>query len=374
MQNELANILKDYKYAGLNVLTSSKDYDIKVNCFGYADLDTKKPLTKDTIFRIASVSKVIVALCIMKLVEEKKLDIYEDVSKYLGFKLRNPNFPDKKITLEMIMTQTSSLNDGYENPERGYDAANSTLEFVSLEEMLSKPGTKFYTTDTFLNCEPGSRWQYSNLGCGVLACIIEKVTNEYFTDYVRRVLLKPLGIDGSFRVEDIENKDLIATLYYQDNNELVKSRDLPIYIERQNPRYPLGNNFRLVAGGLFISIENLAKIMELMMHKGTYKDFKFLEPATIDLMEQVHWEGISPDPSYKKKGLQLNLIDGYTKETLKGHFGNAYGLRSYMLYTRDYGYIYISNGAVYPDIDLDHQVELQDKVLKAQIKSSLNNN
>lgn len=45
-----------------------------------------------------------------------------------------------------------------------------------------------------------------------------------------------------------------------------------------------------------------------------------------------------------------------------------------MLYTRDYGYIYISNGAVYPDIDLDHQVELQDKVLKAQIKSSLNNN
>lgn len=344
-QEKYKKVVNKYPYAGINTLLF-KDGKTYTSNFGYQDIEKQVEISNDTIFRIASVSKVIIALGIMKLFEEGKIDIKEDISKYLGYQVRNPHFPHTPITVEMIMTQTSSISDGGDNV-LGYDGVNGASVDVSLKDLLTNPKCEYYLDRTFRNVSPGSHWEYSNFGCGILACIIEHVSGVYFSDYIRNNILLPLDIDGSFRVSDIIKKDKVATLYVidKDDNFFIPSRSLDSFLKAEYRRFSLGNNYRMPAGGLFISINDLSKIMKMMMNYGTYGDVKIYDRKTIEYMKEIHWEGISEDPQYKKKGLQLLILDGYTKESLYGHFGCAYGLRSFMLFNDDIGMIFISNGA-----------------------------
>ena len=369
---KLLNKLKKYNLVGMNFLYTDKKDIIKQVTLGKMDLEHDLDTKPNTIYRIASISKVIVALGIMKLYDEGKVDIYEDVSKYLGFKLRNPHFPDDKITLEMIMTQTSSLCDGNDDPNVGYDAVNGPHIYVPLKDLLTNPDYKYYSDQTFTNYKPGSHFLYSNLGCGVLACIIEHITGEFYSDYIERVLLKPMGLDASYRPSQIKHKELIASLYDYRDGKFVLDRSKELFLEKEFPIYPLGDNFRGPAGGLFISAIDLSKIMRLLMNDGTFNGFTYVKPSTIQFMKEIHWQGVSDDPSYKKKGLQLNLIDGYTKDTLMGHFGCAYGLRSFMLFNKDFGYISLCNGGHYID-NADHMIKLHEDTLKGLIEVSYAN-
>ena len=98
----LEKILSKYHYAGISVIHTTKDEIDYMLSYGKQDLESGVDITPETIYRIASVSKVIVAIGVMTLVEKGVLDIYEDISKYLGYEVRNPKHPDKKITLEPL--------------------------------------------------------------------------------------------------------------------------------------------------------------------------------------------------------------------------------------------------------------------------------
>ena len=347
---ELKKILDKYEYASIAVLHATKDGINLLMTLGKQDIEEDIDVCEDTIYRIASISKVIVALGAMKLVEEGKLDIYEDVSKYLGFSLRNPNYPDKKITLEQIMTQSSSITDGFDDPDKGYDAVNGPSVYVPLKEILTNPDYEYYNPKTFLDAKPGEKWLYSNFGCGILACIIEKVSGKLFTDYIKEVLLDPLEIDGGFRVEQVKKLDKVASLYDYNDHGYKKLRTKDKFLEIMFPKYPIGDNFRGPAGGLFISAKDLSKIMIMMMNKGIYNGIRLFKEETILEMEKVHYDGYIYDRQYKAKGLQLCHLPFYTKEPMYGHFGTAYGLKSFMFYNRENGYIFMCGGSNYKQI------------------------
>lgn len=344
-QESINKIISKYRYVGINTLLI-KNNQIYTSVNGYKDLETKEPLNEKSIFRIASVSKVIVALGIMKLYEENKLDVKDDISKYLGYLVRNPHFPDVPITIEMIMTQTSSISDGADDV-KGYDGVNGPKVYIKLQDLLTNPNFEYYLDKTFTNYMPGTHWEYSNFGCGILACIIEKVSGMYFSDYIRKEILLPLNIDGSFRISDIVNKNNVVALYdVFENGEFVLQRNLEMFLKYEYPKYELGDNFRMPAGGLFISMLDLSKIMQLLMNKGIYNNIRIFKPETINFMMDVHWSGDSDDLTYRKKGLQLLILETY-KETLYGHFGSAYGLRSFMLFNENIGMISLCNGAIF---------------------------
>lgn len=347
MDLELKKILDKYEYAGISVVHTTKDEINLLMSLGKQDIEEDIDVCEDTIYRIASVSKIVVALAAMKLVEEGKMNIYEDVSKYLGFNLRNPNHPDKIITLEQIMTQTSSITDGFDDPNKGYDAVNGPSMHVPLEEILTNPNYEYYNPRTFLNEAPGEKWLYSNFGCGILACIVERVSGKLFTDYVKEILLDPLEIDGGFRVEQVKKLDMIASLYDYNDKGYRKLRTKDKFLQIMFPKYPIGDNFRGPAGGLFISPKDLSKIMIMMMNKGIYNGLRLYKEETILEMEKVHYGGFIPDRQYAAKGLQLCHLPFYTKEPLLGHFGYAYGLRSFMFYNRENGYIFMCSGSNY---------------------------
>ena len=353
------HFINKFKLNGCISLITDKEKIIHEASYGYKIRD-KELINHDTIFKVASISKVFVALGIMKLYEEGKLDLKEDISKYLGFNLRNHFYPDKVITIEMVMTQTSSLHDCGEDI-RGYYGSSCGNIFVPLKDVLMNPNSKYYHPDVFSNNIPGSTFDYANVGCGVLACIIENISGKRFNDYIKEFILKPLHINSGFRVEDFD-KEKLAVHYEYSNNSYHVYNDYDGFKKCQTNLFPLENNYNGSAGGLYISSYDLSKVMLMLMNNGVYKNTRLFKEETIKYMKEIHWSGSSYDNAYKMKGLQLLILDGYGKR-LRGHFGNAYGLRAFMLFNEDNGFIFIANGGDYLSFD-EHLTPLLSDVLK----------
>ncbi|MFN5821169.1 MAG: serine hydrolase domain-containing protein, partial [Novosphingobium sp.] len=152
---------------------------------GLADRTTGRAVTADSPVRIASISKLVTALGVMRLVDQGKLDLDRDVSDYLGWRLRNPAFPDRPITLAMLLSHRSSLIDGGE------------LYLIPLGVTLRERLTDPRVWDA--QHAPGSDWfHYTNLNFPVVASVMERVTGERFDVAMSRLVLKPLKLDACF--------------------------------------------------------------------------------------------------------------------------------------------------------------------------------
>ncbi len=329
-------------------------------CYGYSNLETKTLVNPYSVFRIASVSKTILALALMKLVEENKITINDDISKHLGFKVRNPYYPNDVITIKMLLTQTSSIMDGPEEASLGYNGVNGTNLDASLKSLLLEEDL-YYTKETYDKNPPGTTFIYANFNCGILACIIEKVTNELFTEYIRRVVFLPLGLDASYRIGDIINQD-IATLYYGTNEGIKVARTKEQFLKGQYKIFPLGENYRGPAGGLFISMSDLARLGQIFLNSG----YPLLHKETISEMTKVHWQG-KRSGSYQAKGLQMIILDDFGLR-LYGHFGDAYGAKSYLLFNieKQIAMVFITNGGYYKYQD-SGICDIHEKLIKAFI-------
>ncbi len=366
--NNYLQFIKKYNMVGSNVLAFNKKIGCENVCSGFSNLEKQIPTSTDSIYRIASISKVIVAIGVLKLYEKGLVDLDEDISTYFGFKIRNPQFPNDIITLRMILTQTSSIvDDGglIDGVYKGYDGSNQTDDFITVKSLLT-PGSEHFGIG-YSSYKPGTNFIYSNFGCGLLACVCEIITKKYFTEYIKEVLLLPLEIYSGFRLEDLKYPENLVGHYLFEEGDFKLYRDFESFKKVQCLRYPLGENYRGVAGGLYIKASDLAKIMKMLMNKGIYDNQKILEESTVLEMEKVQWEGTPTDPTYKKKGLQMIIMDEFTKKPLMGHFGNAYGLRSFMLYNENGGMIFLCNGADFITNE-EHMTTLQKELIEFLVK------
>lgn len=321
--------------------------------FGYRHLGATPadhlPVTPATLFRIASVSKMMTTLGLMRLVEQGKLSLDQDVSIYLGFSLRNPHFPQQPLTLRSLLSHTSSLRDagGYAwGPER------------SLRDVFTAGGDLMWDAAA----APSRYFTYANLNWGVIGTVMEQVTGERFDLLMRRLLLDPMDLRGgynpaAFPAEDVANT---ATLYrkrapdteaWQPHGPWIAQVDdfhahapaAPAGLER----YVIGSNATVFSptGGLRISAAGLGTVMQMLLDGGRHRGRQLLQPATIALMFGRQWQ-LAPDAGngnserglYRAWGLgnqqfdavagQGNgLVDG-ASFTAVGHLGDAYGLVS----------------------------------------------
>ena len=311
---------------------------------GLADKATSRAVTADDPVRIASISKLVTALGVMRMVDEGKLDLDRDVSDYLGWELRNPGWPDKPITLRHLLSHQSSLVDGDE------------LYIVPLEETLRRRLGDPRVWDTAH--APGSGWfHYTNLNFPVIASVMERASGERFDRLMTRLVLKPLKLDACYNWSGCSPAAVSrSVVLYRPTGEVAKD-DLKgkvagclvttraIADACELGLYPLGSNGALFSpqGGLRISMRDLARIGQMLARQGK----GFLKPASYAELVKPQWRfdgsnGLGEDGTasgfFCAYGLAVQTIESggaQCRDALLGdgiarlgHSGDAYGLKS----------------------------------------------
>ena len=323
----IKSIMEDLDVVGLSVVVVKKGKIIYNNSFGLKEVATNTPLTNKDIFRIASISKSFSATSIMQLVEARKLSLNDDFSKLVGFTIRNPKFPETVITLRMVMSHTSSINDsqGYFN----FDVIN--------------PAKAANYTKCYSDYEPGKGYRYCNLNYNMVGAVIEKISGERFDNYVKRHILNPLNLYGGYCVDSLD-ANLFTTLYEYDSTK--KFTPLPA---AYNPRreeiknYIMGYTTPIFSptGGMKISATDLAKYMMMHMNHGKYKGVRIISKKSSKIMQTK----IADEEGY---GLAITNIDNLIAgKVMTGHTGSAYGLYSAMFFNQKekFGIVVITNGS-----------------------------
>ncbi|WP_423140971.1 serine hydrolase domain-containing protein [Parablastomonas sp. CN1-191] len=311
---------------------------------GQANRATGRAVTADDPVRVASISKLVTTLGVMRLVDGGTLDLDRDVSDYLGYPVRNPAFPDTPITLAMLLSHRSSLLDG---PDLYIIPLGHTIRETLADPRVWDPAHA-----------PGSDWfHYTNLNFPVVASVMERVTNERFDRLMARLVLRPLGLGACFNWGEgcSAAQAARAVVLYRDSGEVAKD-DLkgalpacPVVVDEGQPcdlaRYVPGWNGALFGpqGGLRISMRDLARVGQLLARHGK----GFLSPAAMERMVAPAWtlsadNGLGEDGTHSgffcAYGLAVHHIGGGGPACHDdlfgdgvqrlGHAGDAYGLRA----------------------------------------------
>lgn len=310
---------------------------------GEADRTTHRRVGANDPVRIASISKLVTALGVMRMVDTKQLDLDRDVSEYLGWSLRNPAFPDRAITLRLLLSHQSSLLDGDDR----YIIPLGT----NLRERLAEP--QLWDTGH----APGSGWfHYTNLNFPVVASIMERVSGERFDRLMQRLVMRPLRIDACYNWSGCSAaKTSRAVILYRVSGEVAKD-DLhgrppacPVMIAADGTcnlaSYVPGWNGALFApqSGLRISMDDLARIGQLLLRGGK----GLISRASFAEMIRPQWQfdganGVGEngegDGFFCAYGLAIQTIGNRSprcrddllgdRRSRIGHAGDAYGLKA----------------------------------------------
>ena len=309
---------------------------------GLADPKTGRAATPDDPVRVASISKVGVAIAVMRLVEQGKLDLDRDVSGWLGWTLRNPAHPDRPISLRMLLSHTGSLrdhDDQYAIPLGG--SVQAVLADPNSWDSRHPPGDGYFT--------------YSNLNFPVIASIIERVTGQRFDIWMRREILEPMKLDACYNWPACSDSAAARAIVLMQDGKAVrddnggKRPDCPVFVNEGETcdlaRWRVGENGALFSpqGGLRISARGLARIGRMLLGGGTLDGARILSPQSVETMLAPVWRfngrnGDTDHGFYCSYGLASQQIptpgqgcdddpagDGVARV---GHAGDAYGLRS----------------------------------------------
>jgi CubicO group peptidase (beta-lactamase class C family) len=309
------------------VAVVKKNKIIYTQSFGQKNMEQNVPLTDDCIFRIASISKSFSATSIMQLVEANKLSLNDDVSKLVGFIIRNPKYPEIVITLRMLLSHLSSINDS-----QGY------FSLDSINPSINPNWKKCYN-----DYEPGKGYEYCNLNFNMAGSIIEKVSGERFDLYVKRHILDPLKLYGGYCVDSLD-KSRFATIYEYnvDSSRFYASPNAYAPRSKEIANYVMGYTTPIFSptGGMKISATDLAKYMLMHSNFGKYGGVRIISKNSAREMQTK----LSEEEGY---GLALETTEKMIPgKTVKGHTGSAYGLFSAMFFhpKEKFGIVVISNG------------------------------
>jgi CubicO group peptidase (beta-lactamase class C family) len=355
-QETLASIQDDHGIVGMAVKVSCGSEEIGSYLGGLRNIDTQLPLTEETVFRVASISKSFSAAALLKALESSEFELDDDISDLLEYEVRNPGFPDVPISVRMVLSHTSSLQDG-----SGYSpflsATYNSAEIPNMSEVLLPEGT-YYTPNMWRTEEPGTFFAYSNMNYGLVGTLIEKLTDQRFDVYTKEAILEPLGIQGSFYINDLENINNVSVLYRNGTAQWDDyNGNYPPPFEDD---YEPGTNGSRFApqGGLRCTIGDLITFGEMLLNQGMHDGIEILSSEIVDemLSEQWAYDGSNGDDYFglfQNWGLGVHRSMGsvgfdkvFENLVTIGHPGEAYGLISdlYINLENELVLAFISNG------------------------------
>lgn len=308
---------------------------------GIADPKTDRSITPDDPARVASITKLVVAVGVMRLVEQGRLHLDDDVSAKLGWRLRNPAFPDRPISLRMLLSHMSSVRDGIDYWAIPLGA--------SVQGAMTDP--KAWAGDH----PPGAYFTYSNLNFPIVASLVERVTGERFDRWMRAQVFEPMKLDACMNWAGCSSSAIARAVVLMQDGKAVRD-DLGgkppecVVVPAKDgscdlSQWRAGENGALFSpqGGLRISVRGLARIGRMLLNGGTIDGVRILSPQSVETMLAPAWRfdgrnGQTDGGFYCSYGLATQQMpiampgcnddpagDGVSRV---GHAGDAYGLRS----------------------------------------------
>jgi CubicO group peptidase (beta-lactamase class C family) len=251
--------------AGAVTVVVTRDKIVHLESTGFADVAAKKPMTPDTLFWVASMTKPITGAAILMLQDEGKLNVADPVAKYLPAfaDLKTPSGEPANLTITQILTHTSGLGEA-----SGPDAqkARTLADLVPL--WLAAP----------MQYEPGAKWKYTQSGINAAARIVEVVSGLTFDVFLQKRLFDPLGMKHTTFYLTPELRSQLVTAYAKDKEtgllEPVPPR--PEFGPRDRP--PQGN------GGLYSTALDYARFCQMLLNGSTFEGRRYLTPATMKFL------------------------------------------------------------------------------------------
>ncbi len=334
----IGKIYQQGSFNGFSVSVVDERSTLYQKGFGFSDVKEKKPYTENTIQNIASVSKTLVGIALLKAQEQGKLNLDDPVQKYLPFTVTHPNFPQTPITIRQLATHTSSIvdNDFYLSKnyflksgqnlkglklnfddEQVFNPSDSIISMaVFLENVLAENGN--WNNNSFSPHKPGTIYEYSNTGTALAAFIIEKATGKNFSTFTKEYILVPLQMKNSgWSFDEVK---------FSNFSRLYESPDTPLPYY-QTATYP--------DGGFITDINDLSKFLTELIKgyngKGTILTQKsYKEYFTPQLTASNFIERNNQNPYSESYNAGIFMGFGYTGYI--GHTGGDPGVMSMLFF------------------------------------------
>jgi len=316
---------------------------VLARAWGQADITANRPVSPDTLFMLGSISKTVTAVALMQLYEQGRFVLDDPIDANLGRVVRNPNFPSVPITYRMLLSHTSSIEDGGYGNYYVYNM-DSPIALDSFVDGFLRPGGAYYDASNWNStAAPGTNYSYSNVGVALAGDLVEKISRLNLQQYCQQHIFTPLGMsESSFFLRDLDRAH-IAMPYQLDASGAYVAAGYYAY-----PDYPDGQ--------LRTSASQLARFLMAFSQYGQLGGVQILERSTIDEMRRQQ-------PS-SQEGLswEYATIAGHA---VMGHNGGDIGVSTGMWFdpATSAGIVVLTNGDVPTSTDYQALSEIQDRLL-----------
>ncbi|MDO4586466.1 MAG: serine hydrolase domain-containing protein [Planctomycetia bacterium] len=278
----LSPYIESHQMPGVVSILATPNEILSIDSVGYSDIENQKPIDENSFFWIASMSKAFGGVCVMILVEEGKLDLDAPISTYL------PELSDLNVTV--YQDNQTRLQKKLQNPMTLRQNLSHTAGWPFITSFQDQFGIDSLPTDKFLatlkmtglDHEPGTKYQYSNIGIDVAAAVVERVSGMPFEDFLQQRVFEPLEMtETTF----FPNEDQIARLAkgYRSNEQqdgLIWLSDVSYMTEP----FDHPNRYAECGGGLFSTPIDLIKFYQMLAGGGEFNGKRILSEESVKLI------------------------------------------------------------------------------------------
>jgi CubicO group peptidase (beta-lactamase class C family) len=302
--------------AGAVTLVASREGIVHHNAIGQADLESNRPMTPDTIFAVASMTKPITATAVMILVDEGKLSLDDPISKFIpefrDVRLSDGSVPKRELTIRDVLTHTSGL--------AGDQRMNGSLE-ETVRQIAARP----------LAFQPGAKWQYSP-GLTVAGRIVEIVADQPFEEFLATRIFQPLEMTDTTLVLSEDQRMRLAQLYQPAANG-VGLEPAQNWIVDPSGHSQNGPN---PSGGLFSTATDLARFYRMVLNGGEHGGQRIVSEMAVKEMTRLQTgelaTGFTPGSGWGLGWCLVREPQGVTSMLSSGSFGHggAFGTQGWV--------------------------------------------
>ena len=312
--------------SGLSACIVRNEETLWCRGFGLADREAQRPVTPQTPFMLASVSKTITGVAVMQLVESGELELDDPINDYLDFSVEHPN-DGTPITPRMLMSHSAGIDDNWGAMGAVIVDGDSPIALGDFLAGYLTPGGAWYSSSlNFIDTGVLSTWHYSNIGVALLGYLVEVVSGRSFSTYCSEHIFEPLRMtDTGWRLAELDEDTLAVPYQWSDDDwQPIEHYGYPDYPD----------------GALRTGAEQLASFLSMFANAGVRDDVRILAEDTVDLMQTV------PYPQLNSRQSLIWYSWNFDGVEIMGHNGGDAGVSTEVGLREDgTGFVVLMNGS-----------------------------